>query len=193
MFFILEGIFFKVFGLFASARFFGEILEAVASIFLLWFYGKRFEQKDLFSSGVSSPLVSPYFFKKARFLNLDMPLVAFTIIYYLEAVLFKKNQEKGSWSLAGVAMGLTFLFKGIGIFYLAVGGVLLAVIGGRRYIPFFVKSTLLSLMIASLRPLALFLSGKLYLFEKYLYVQFFHTAVHDRAEEWNHFVYLKTY
>ena len=46
--------------------------------------------------------------------------------------------------------------------------------------PVFVKSTLLSLMIASLASLALFLSGKLYLFEKYLYVQFF-LAVHDRV------------
>lgn len=188
LYFMIEGIFFKVFGSdWTQARLFG-----VLWIFL-WLYGmrkvlarkSRVEIANLF---VLLLILMPDVLKKARFPNLDFALAAMCGIALL---LVWKENRLGKWLFAGALLGLGFWFKGIALF--VFGAVFLVYLALDRMHfksskPYLCAS--LALVIGALWPLLLKMTGNWDIFTGYLDMQFTKTAIEGRGESMPFYTYL---
>lgn len=171
--FILEGLFFKIFGVNQVAARVFISLFSLGTLSVLYKSVKRLiGEKEAFISSFLFLLI-PALLKKSRFPNMDVPLMLFSFItllnYYLGVVSEKKSLFH--WTLCGIFFGLSLLTKG------AMGAIIPAAIG--FHILFtknwkvllekgFWLAFLMGLLIFSLWPLSLYLSGNYEIFEGYL-------------------------
>ena len=109
--FILEGLFFKVFGTsYTSARIFISIFYLLTGFGIFKMLNER-EEKRLGYYSLFLFFIIPPLMKKVRFPNLDIPLmctVFWGFYFYLKALDGRKN----SWYLTGLFFGLSLLIKG---------------------------------------------------------------------------------
>ena len=168
--FIIEGLFFKLFGVgYLQARLFGAIF-AIATVLVLYFWVKR-ERGALFAWVSSSILLlMPPLIKKSRFPNMDFPLMFFILcglIFYFNALKGKKY----SWYICGIFWGLSLLIKGPMAVLLPLS-IFIHIIFTKKWKTLFNIHSwgglLLGILIFSSWPIALHLVGKDYIFHKYL-------------------------
>ena len=182
--FILEGLFFKVFGAsYLSARIFSALFPLVTMIVLYKWIKKEKGEVTAFLVCLFFVFLPPVM-KKVRFPGMDMPLMLFTlasIMFYYRA--YVENLKK-YWLGCGVFFGLALLTKGPMALFIPLA-ILLHLLWTKKLrrlgsiTPW--GSLLLGLMIFSLWPLALKLTGQFAIFEKYFYFTFVHTVAQGRG------------
>jgi 4-amino-4-deoxy-L-arabinose transferase-like glycosyltransferase len=181
--FILQGIFFKIFGSsYLAARMFVGMFFLILLYVHYNFLKKEEGEWTAFLNSLFLILLPPLM-KKLRFPNMDIPLMLSIylsiICYYLYLI---KNKTK-YWIGCGLFFGCSVLIKGpIGFFIPII--ILLHLFFTKRLnilksiIPW--VSLLFGLLLFALWPLSLFLNGKFYVFESYLQSTFIHTAYDGR-------------
>lgn len=182
--FILEGLFFKVFGLsYSSARFFSFLFFLGTFFYLTTFLKdkKRWAWWAGFLFIAIPPLI-----KKMRFPGLDLPLMffSFAAFFYLQKAL--KESKNIYFYIGGLFWGGALLSKMPIAFFIPLG-FFVYFITEKKFSSFknihIYLSMLLGLLIFSLWPTLLYFNGKFEIFEKYLYSTFVHTAQEARGVE----------
>lgn len=187
--FILEGVFFKIFGHgFTQARLFGVSWVFMTLGLFQYFFNKWNLKKIGFVAGFLL-LIIPSLMKKARFPNLDLPLMfAFVGVSfcYLEALRNEKEKNK-YWMLMGTFWGFALLAKGL-------AGILPPVIVFAHliYSGKFSQNIktlgpwigfIIGLVMFSFWPIALKFSGNIDIFYKYFDGQFLGLVVKGRGNQ----------
>ena len=196
-YFILEGLWFKVFPFsWTSARVFAS---SFILGFIIFFYNSVKElinKKTALYSSVAF-LLFPSVMKKARFPNLDIPLMVLMGVAVISLILIlKKRDSFRYWAALSIASGLALLIKGAAalIILSVITAILVATKEGRNYLTSYKPylALLITLMLFSLWPLALYLQGEEVIFLTYLKSQVFKTVVDGReAIESDYFLYFK--
>lgn len=177
--FILEGLFFTVVGSGETqARLFGAFFSLSTVVFLYLFVEKETSRKRAFYTTLLFITIYPLI-KKTRFPNMDI-----AIMLTMMMALF--SYYRGKWYLCGFFSGISMLIKGPIAFLipLSIGVHLLITKGWSRLkspSPWF--AFLLTFLIFSIWPLALYLSGRFDIFQKYIHSTFFHTISDSRGLE----------
>lgn len=195
-FFILEGVFFKIFGSdFPQARLFG-LTWIFLTLILFYSFIRKEKGKNFALYSAILLLIIPGLMKKARFPNMDLALL-FTyfgaMAFYYKATLSKSPRD---WIISGIFCGLGFLIKGIS------GFLILPIIFMHQLFLFRSLKFLLCkriwlgllsfLIVSSIWPILLYMTGRFDIFLNYLSVQFVDTAINGREVVTNdYFLYLK--
>ncbi|TNF02751.1 MAG: glycosyltransferase family 39 protein [Deltaproteobacteria bacterium] len=169
--FILEGLFFKVFGIHeVTARIFVSLFALLTMFFVLKKTEKN-ESKVMALFAITFFILIPPLLKKSRFPNMDIPLMMFTfgaLYHYYRGQLKHKYKD---WIACGLFWGGALLTKGaMGMLVPAgIGFHILFSKGWKNLLkPGFWVAFTLGLLTFSLWPLSLKLSGKYFIFEEYL-------------------------
>lgn len=192
LFFILEGLYFKLVGIsWLTARAY-TLLWAFLTMTILYYVVSHFSHKKLAFLSTLLLILLPPFFKKARSPNIDialMTLIIGSISSYLCAYFSQgKKREILWWSLSGALFGLSLLVKGPPalLIPMTISLHLLIMKEWRRFFsPWPWCGLILGLLIFSLWPLALYSTHQFYIFQDYLFNQILSTVVHGRGRaEW---------
>ncbi|WP_127717875.1 glycosyltransferase family 39 protein [Halobacteriovorax sp. HLS] len=194
LFFILEGLFFKIFGHnFWQARLFGLIWIFATFAVLFYFLSTRFNKVLAFFSSFLLLLI-PSLMKKSRFPNMDQALLfsyTLCLLLYFEAWTKKSSRL---WACSGCAWGLSLLIKGIsGVLLLPL--IFMHQVYVNRSLKFLLRKNIwiafmCGLAVFSIWPLALLAIGRYDIFSEYLDFQLFNTAIGGRGQnDINHFIY----
>ena len=195
LFFILEGLFFKVVGSdFWQARIFGLIWIFFSINLIFYYLRSRFDDRLAFFATFLL-LIIPSLMKKSRFPNMDQALLfSYTacLLCYFEAW---KTESKKLWVLSGACWGLALLFKGasgilllplIFVHQIFVNKNLRFLIEKEIWLAFFT-----GLCVFSIWPISLYFTGRIDIFQGYLDFQFFNTIVDARGKlDNNYFLYV---
>ncbi len=167
--FIIEGLFFKLFGAsYTSARFFISLFTLSTGFFLFFYLKKEVLKKPLLAElALLIFFMMPPLLKKSRFPNLDIVLmftIFLSLMFYWKAF---KSEKKVNWILCGVFFGISGLVKGpvfilipiIIIIHLWTESSIQKLLNP---IPWF--SFLIGLSLFSLWPLSLYLTGQFNVF-----------------------------
>ncbi len=191
--FILEGLFFKLFGAsFVTARIFAGLFSLLTGVYLFRFLKKNNYESIAYISLLIFYLIPPLM-KKSRFPNLDLPLMLFFTISlgsYWNAYLRGKWRD---WLLCGLFFGLCALTKGpmavwiplIIFIHLLVSKSSKTLMGVRPW-----AGLSLGLVIFSLWPLSLKISGNFDIFINWYKFTFLHTMVESRGEASPFYTYI---
>jgi len=181
--FILEGLFFKVFGAsYVSARIFSSIFYLLSGSLIYQLTRKINNKLAYFSCFLFFTI--PPLFKKVRFPNIDIPLMLFLFVAFL---LFLKAREKDKfWYLNGVVFGLALLTKGPLGFLIPICQLcsllwLKELDRLKNYKPWL--GLIIGLMIFSVWPICLYFTNNFHIFEKWLDFTFLHTIKDSRGIE----------
>jgi 4-amino-4-deoxy-L-arabinose transferase-like glycosyltransferase len=167
--FMLEGLFFKVFGASnSSARIFGSLF-GLLTLTVIYFWLRSEKRSWAYYSSLVFLLTLPII-KKMRFPNLDMPLMAFIFLslsFYWQA--FKKDKIR-DWLLCGLFFGLALLTKGpMGMIVPLV--IFVHILSERKWDIFksykVYSGFLAGIMVFSSYLVSLYLAGKFHIFLKY--------------------------
>ncbi len=195
-YFILEGLWFKIFNFsWTSARVFG-LLWMLASV--LSFYGllkRKFSEKLALTSSFIL-LLMPSLLKKSRFPNLDFPLLLSAIVIMLLVVKAPKEKLGKTWFIIGLFGGLALLIKGASaIFIMGITGLYLLLSKEDRpqlTSPWPYFGIILSFGIFALWPLALYLDGNISIFQSYFEGQVIGSVIKGRnLPETDYLLYFK--
>ena len=192
--FILEGLFFKIFGAsFVSARIFAGLFT-LGSLFVLMGWCRQLKgDRFAIAVGIVFSLILPMI-KKSRFPNLDTPLMFFTLtsLYYY----WRALGDKRYWLISGLFFGLALLTKGpIGFFIPLI--MILHILVTRRLrvlgslYPWL--GLVLGFFIFGIWPLSLYISDKFYIFKNWFDFTFIHTMSEGRGEPsplWTYVIFL---
>ena len=195
--FVLEGLFFKLFGAsYLTARLFSAFFTLLSLICLYRFLLQQKEKKWAFLSAALFVFIPPLI-KKTRFPNLDVPLMCFMLLalfsYYRASLEGKWRQ----WLCCGFFFGLCLLTKGPLAFFVPIIIFVHAFLmkdfsvfkKGRAWLGF-----LFGLMVFSLWPLALYLNNQLPVFYDWYQATIIDTIFKGRGQESNqltlYFVFL---
>ncbi len=195
--FILEGLFFKIFGSdFLQARLFAGLWGiGILTVFYRSIAAIVHRQFAFIASLFL--LLIPFFFKKVRFPNLDIPLTLCLMWGLLIYFRHYQNKfcEKKPFLLIGLLFGLGLLIKGpfalILPFLMALHLLLTknvkVLLTPRPWL-----GLILGLSLFALWPLALFLKGDFIIFTNYMEAQVFRTIItgRDTQQAVNYFQYL---
>jgi len=187
--FALEGIFFKIFGHnFLQARLFSGLWGLGCIMALSFFLKKEGRVSWGFLAGLFFVSL-PFFLKKVRFPNLDIPLTFFSslsLYFYYHALNFRIKAFR-FWILSGVFFGFALLCKGPPALFVPLTIFLhLAFtqkLGETLKLPVPWLAFGLGLFIFSLWPILLTLNGRFDVFELWIQKQFFNTIVSARGKE----------
>ncbi|MEI8348271.1 MAG: glycosyltransferase family 39 protein, partial [Pseudomonadota bacterium] len=169
--FILEGLFFKVFGAsYLSARLFALIFLLLTLGLMIHWVEKEGGRIWAFLSG-SLFLLIPPLIKKTRFPNMDTPMMLATLAcfyYYWQAW---KSGKDSYWIVSGVFFGIAMLCKGPFAFFIPVVIILHLFFSKRprkllALTPW--AGLLLGIGIFAIWPLALYFHGDWFIFQEYL-------------------------
>lgn len=177
--FILEGLFFKIFGSnVTQARIFGSLFSLGTIISLYHYTEKESSRKRAFYTTLAFISIYPLI-KKTRFPNMDVALM-FTMSFALFS--YYKNE----WLKCGVFSGLSLLIKGPMAFLIPLI-MLIDILFNKSWKKLSdIKpwlSLLLALVIFSIWPILLFMNGRIDIFQKYLHSTFTHTISGGRGLE----------
>ena len=184
--FILEGLFFKIFGIsFASARLFSS-LASLGTLSLI-FYGVRKYRgnKAAYLSGLCFILIPPLM-KKTRFPNMDIFLMLFT---YLSAWFFYQASELGKnkdFLLSGLFFGMALLTKGPPAILILPGFCLYMILAKKWTLaknPWAWIGLVFGGLVFMIWPLSLYLSGRLDIIHGYYQQVFVYTIKDGRGAE----------
>ncbi len=192
--FILEGLFFKLFGVsFVSARIFAGLFT-LGSLFVLLKWCRELKgDRFAIAVGIVFSLILPMI-KKSRFPNLDTPLMFFTLtsLYYY----FRALGDKRYWILSGLFFGLSLLTKGpMGFFIPIIMSVHILVTKRIRVLGSLYPwaGLILGLVIFGIWPLSLYISDKFIIFKNWFDFTFVHTISDGRGQAspvWTYVVFL---
>ena len=177
-------MFFKIFGAsYLTARLFSALFPFLALVILYNWMKKEKGEVFAFLVGLFFVFLPPVM-KKVRFPGMDMPLMLFTLVsimFYYKAYV---DNLKKYWIGCGVFFGLAMLTKGPMALFIPLA--ILIHLGWTKKISLLKNSTpwfsfLLGLLVFSLWPLALQLTGQFHIFEKYLDFTFIHTVAEGRG------------
>ncbi len=178
--FILEGLFFKIFGVsYVSSRLYASLfyLGSFALLFRIF----KSKKKDLSFWVAFFFLSTPPLFKKVRFPNTDIALMLFALLGYW--AFLKTREDRKWWYLNGLFFGLALLTKGPLAFLIPAAQLLSLLWEGNtkdllRLAPWL--GLLLGFLIFGLWPLSLYGIDKFYIFEKWFSFTFIDTIVGAR-------------
>jgi 4-amino-4-deoxy-L-arabinose transferase-like glycosyltransferase len=190
--FALGGIFFKIFGSsVTAARLFG-VLFSLLSVFFITREAKKQNGDSLaFYAGLILIATLP-FIKKSRFPNLDTPLMLFILLSILSYYRAFVSGKSIGWILSGIFFGFALLCKGPPAF--AIPLAILLHLGLTKNLKKLIKplpwiSLVLGMMIFSIWPLMLKLTGNFDVFEKFITNMSFNTRGRGESDN-NIFEYL---
>jgi 4-amino-4-deoxy-L-arabinose transferase-like glycosyltransferase len=184
--FMIEGLFFKLFGSgYTQARVFSA-LWGVGVVSLVFCYLRKWGKAQWGFGAAIALTVMPYILKKIRFPNLDFPLMFFTcacLFSYFDWFAHKKSGK--SWLLIGAFWGGALLTKGI-IAFIIPFVIVVHLIVEKKLLStlkdfWAYGGVLVGLILFSLWPLGLMMSGNFEIFTSYLDVQLFGTVVKARG------------
>jgi len=192
--FSLNGIFFKLFGAsYTTARLFSGLFTLISLFFVIRSVRKYGSESWAYLSGLAFVLIPPLI-KKTRFPSLDAPLMMFvfiSLLFYFEA--FKKQNRK-AWILCGVFFGFAMLSKGP-----MAGLVPLVILIHLAFTKSFSKlkdpfpwlGFTLGLIMFSIWPISLLLTGNKVTIDWYIKSTFINTMIEGRGvEKFNSFDYV---
>ena len=191
--FILEGIFFKIFGVSnTSARLFVSGFSiATATLLIYWISMQKDKKRKWWPwMSVAVFLLIPPLIKKSRFVNLDIPLMFFTsaaLFFYWRA--FTSNRHYYGY---GIFFGLSLLTKGpMGLFIPMITTTHLLLTGKlKEHLFKYLLAITLGFLIFSIWPIALHMTENFDIFLNYLKFTFRFTIQEGRnATENNLFLY----
>lgn len=188
LYFMIEGIFFKLFGSdWTQARLFAVLWA------LLWIFGLRrvlisktdVETGDLFALLL---ILMPDVLKKARFPNLDFALA---LVCGLALLFVWKERRLARWLLSGLLLGVGFWLKGIALFIF--GPIFVVNLFLDRELlktskPYL--SVIMMILVGGLWPFLLKITGNYDIFLSYLDMQFTGTAIEGRGESMPFYTYI---
>lgn len=113
LFFWLQAICFKIFGISDTTAKFVSAFFGVLVIILTFYLGKAITN-DCYIGFLSSLtlILHPYFFRHARKCELETGLIFFVTLGILFFIIAEKNKKEWFLLFSGVATGLGFLYKG---------------------------------------------------------------------------------
>ena len=189
--FILEGLFFKLFG---SSYTTGRIFSALFSIgcfIILYLWTRKKSEAQAFWSCFFF-LIIPPLIKKTRVPGLDTPLMFFCLLCawltfcYLE-------EKRLKWAIsAGLAWGCALLTKGPIAFFVPCGVLFYLAISRQKDVFFDFKTWLIpvaGLALFSIWPVGLWMMGKSEIAQKYFVSVFIDTALKGRGVPYNDFFF----
>ena len=191
--FILEGLFFKIFGVSnVSARLFMSLFS-IGTLFLSIYWISREKKNNGWSwlTGMVFLLTLPVI-KSSRFPNLDIPLMFFfscSLYFYYRGFLGKFF----NFFPCGFFFGLSLLTKGpVGLLIPVIITVHWFLIKGmKRYLAMVGIVLGIGIIVFSFWPLSLYFTDNIDIFQKYLHFTFTHTIKEGRGiEELNPFSYI---
>lgn len=192
-FFILEGIFFKVFGSsYVSARLFGTIFT-FSTMSLIFYFAKYFEKNFAFLSAFIFILIPPLI-KKTRFPNMDLPLMFWIMASLVCAFIAIEKNKKHSWIYCGIFFGLAMLTKGPIAFSIPLAILVYLLSTKKSNLLLAVKPWLgiaIGFLIFSLWPFCLYMSGRMDIFFDYYKTIFIDTAYLARGQPSPFYIYFK--
>ncbi len=192
--FILEGLFFKVFGSsFLTARIFIAVFTLLTGFFIYRLIKKYGDEKWAYFSAALFFII-PALIKKARFPNTDIPLMLFVLLSVYAYWNFFIKKQNWQWIVSGFFLGCALLTKGP-LALMIVSGVFVHLlltrnIGVLKTIwPW--AGLLTAFLVFFIWPLSLASIGRIDVFFDYLKSIFVHTLVDARGVESNsYFAYL---
>ncbi|MCR9204656.1 MAG: glycosyltransferase family 39 protein, partial [Halobacteriovoraceae bacterium] len=196
LYFILEGIWFKIFNFsWTSARVYGLLWMLAAALAFFHLLRRKMGERLALTSSIVL-LLMPSLLKKARFPNLDFPLLLFSILIFLSLFNIKKERPEKTWLFIGLIGGLALLIKGAGaLFILGIVGLFLLLSKEDREqlkTPWPYIGLVLSFALFALWPLALKQRGEFRVFEGYMSGQVFGSLIKGRnLKEIDYFLYFK--
>lgn len=171
LFFWLQAVCFKIFGISDTTAKFVSSFFGVLVIILTFYLGKLITENDYvgFLSALTL-ILHPYFFKHARKCELETGLVFFITLSIYFFILSEKKNKNFYLLLSGLFSGLAFLYKGPPG-YCIPAVILIYYIVTKQYKKIFSSHFILSVTIAILTPFVWFIPQFIYkgdaLIEKY--------------------------
>ena len=190
--FILEGIFFKLFGISnTTARLFVSGFSLATLTLLIYWHSKQKDEKENWWPWMAAAifLLIPPLIKKSRFVNLDIPLMFFmtaSLFFYWRAI----SGHLRHYFTYGIFFGLSLLTKGpIGLLLPMITTTHLYLMGGLKNIfnKYLFFATMLGFLIFGIWPLALNLTDNFDIFLNYLDFTFLRTIKDGRDAQTNKF------
>ena len=190
--FILEGIFFKIFGASnTTARLFVSGFSIATFALLIYWISKQKDVKKQWWPWMTAAafLLIPPLIKKSRFVNLDIPLMFFStasLFFYWRALSGGIRYYCGH----GIFFGLSLLTKGpMGLLIpvITYTHLLLTRKAKNLFDKYLFFATILGFLIFAIWPLALHLTGNFDIFLNYLDFTFLHTIKEGRGAQANRF------
>jgi 4-amino-4-deoxy-L-arabinose transferase-like glycosyltransferase len=178
--FILEGLFFKVFGAsYVSSRIFASFFY-LGSFAVLYQLFRKYRETFAFWTCFLF-LSTPPLFKKVRFPNTDISLMLFCLLGFY--FFLKTKEHKKWWYLNGVFFGLALLTKGPLAFLIPLAQLISLFWNTRarelqKLTPWL--GLVLGFVVFGLWPLGLYSIDKFYIFEKWFTFTFVDTIVGAR-------------
>ncbi len=188
--FILQGLFFKVVGISTTASRIFMSLFGLGTLFFLFKLLKRFgSERWAIYSGALFVFIPPLM-KKVRFPNFDILLMFFILVslYFYARAVFENNKK--SWFFCGAFFGLAMLTKGpMAIFVpLTIFSHLIVTKNLKKLLTLTPWLGLLTgLLVFSIWPISLYLTGQFFSFEKWLMTTFVYSIAAGRGESSNTF------
>lgn len=192
--FILEGLFFKLFGSsYTSARIFGALPALLSATILAYFLIRTKNKKWGLLAGIIF-LLMPSFIKKARFPALDIPLTltfcATYFSYYYATITESIKHKYLWWILTGFFWGAALLIKGP--FALVIAPALVTHLLLHKKFSTEIKTFapivgfIIGIILFCLWPLSLYLTHNFDIFQRYLDGQLFNSIVNARGSQDDH-------
>ena len=191
--FILEGLFFKIFGISnGSARLF-ILFFLIGTIFSVFNFLKKEKNINFAIIWLVLFLSIPPLLKKARFPNIDIPLMLWTSLALIESYRAIVLNKVNRWWSCGFFFGLALLSKGplAGQIVLSIAVFL---IWEKKF--YLLKSwrpwagLLLGFFIFALWPLSLYFSDRFDIFQRWFEFTILASVVQGRGESTSVFTYL---
>jgi len=190
--FILEGLFFKLFGISnGSARLF-VLFFLIGTVFSVFNFLKKEKKINFAIVWLVLYLSIPPLMKKARFPNIDIPLMLWTTLALIESYKAIIHNKINSWWSCGVFFGLALLSKGPLAGHIVLS-ITLFLIWEKKF--HLLKSwrpwagLFLGFLIFSLWPLSLYYSGRFDIFQKWFEFTILASVVQGRGASTSVFTY----
>ena len=169
--FILEGLFFKVFGIHeVTSRIFVSLFALGTLVFVLS-SSKKNVSKTFGLIAATLFILIPPLLKKSRFPNMDIPLMMFTFVALYQYYRGQLENKMSDWVLCGLGFGGALLTKGA-MGMLVPAGIGFHLLFSKRWknllAPGFWVAFILGLAVFSIWPISLKVTGKYFIFEEYL-------------------------
>lgn len=191
--FILEGLFFTLFGSsYTSARIFATLFT-ILTMAVIYFWCKKFEKNLAFLSSFIFIFIPPLI-KKTRFPNMDLPLMLWIYLsLYFSFYAIEKN-KRYFWIFSGLFFGFAMLTKGPIAFSIPLSLVIYLLFTKKTKILLNIwpwLSLLFGFALFSIWPLSLYCMGRMDIFYDYTKTVFIDTAVLARGQPSPFYTYIK--
>ena len=195
--FILQGLFFKVWGAgYTTARLFGGLFT-LGTLLLLYRWCSLQHSKKLGYYACLLLITLLPLVKKSRFPNMDTPLMLSTLLTIYYYTCFLRDQKAINWLFVGLSFGFSLLIKGPAGFFPCFIIASHQIITRNTSFLYPIGALLTGLFLFSLWPMALHFTEQSAVFWDYWDFTFNHTMIQGRNSDQNnffaHFIFLLKY